>query len=119
MVVVTNTSYFEEDTTHVNDHPVRVLGLTKNCLVYFGWLHEIYTSIVKKPLSLRRGFTDACTDLTPFIIRTENDNKKQLLFLALKRYGRRIMVQSIARVSITETAGDLADPQNLDERVVD
>ncbi|CAJ0595352.1 unnamed protein product, partial [Cylicocyclus nassatus] len=87
--------YFNSTRKRVNEAPVRVLGIATDCVVYFGWLHLIRTSKASRNVFVE-GYKDACIGFKPFILRSTNDGKKELLFVAVKRSGRRMLVQSIA-----------------------
>ncbi|KAL6732951.1 hypothetical protein Aduo_003654 [Ancylostoma duodenale] len=97
MIVANSDDYFDDARQRVDEPPVRLLGITADCFVYYGWLHQFVTQEIKKDEDLGWGYSRACKDFKPFIIRTVNEGKKELLFIAVKRYGRRLLVQSIAR----------------------
>lgn len=76
---------------------MRVTGITPECNVYYGWLHQLVklTPTVSTFKSDKHRAKKDCSDFYPYIIRTEG--KKTLLMVATKRYGRRMLVQSMAK----------------------
>ncbi|XGW21321.1 hypothetical protein V3C99_004349 [Haemonchus contortus] len=77
--------------------PVRVLGITPDCYVYYGWLQHLKNLDSKVDRIVNHGmkFGIECADFHPYIITTEGE--KYQLLIGVRRAGRRMLVQSIAR----------------------
>ncbi|EYC20330.1 hypothetical protein Y032_0022g574 [Ancylostoma ceylanicum] len=108
MIVPNSKDYFDNERKRINEPPVRLLGITTDCFVYYGWLHQFITQHIRREEDLGWSYSGACRDFKPFIIRTVNEGKKELLFVAVKRHGRRLLVQSIARDFLQYTSEDTA-----------
>ncbi|WKX89380.1 hypothetical protein Q1695_008771 [Nippostrongylus brasiliensis] len=97
MVKPVQADYFQPHRVRVKETAMRVVGITPDCFVYFGWLHQIMSGKSHKA-DIGRGIAlehNLCEETKPFLVRTEG--VKKLLFVGVKRFGRRVLVQSLTR----------------------
>ncbi|CAJ0599055.1 unnamed protein product [Cylicocyclus nassatus] len=69
-----------------------ILGITPHCLVYFGWLQQIMAGYAYGTYTLpkKKYF---CGNYLPIVMKTENTNED--LYLGIRRFGRRILIQNL------------------------
>ncbi|KAK5971640.1 hypothetical protein GCK32_012457, partial [Trichostrongylus colubriformis] len=107
MIKPHTTNYFEYKRVRKDEPAMRVIGITPDCFVYYGWLHDIVNPNAEaKHLRTTRqeDLSGQCADFYPFIIRTEG--KKEQLIIGVKRAGRRMLVQSLGKKDLVVLESD-------------